>query len=89
MIIAIINIIFMWNFINSWKLISENPQHHPEKIHYPLFTHSLPKNSKSESPLSVPTLKNFQNSPTPPSPAERGKEALCFSKSSFSLYIPI
>ena len=62
MIIAIINIIFMWNFINSWKLLSENPQHHPEKIRYPFFTHSLPKNSKSASPLSVPTLKNFQNS---------------------------
>ena len=41
----------------------------PEKTHSPLFTHSHPKNSKSES---LPLFANIENFSDPP--AERGGE---------------
>ena len=65
----------MWYLINSWKLLSENPQPTPlKKIHIysPIFTHSPLKIQKIQNacpPLFLPTLKIFQ-APSPPHPAE-------------------
>ena len=59
-IIAIIYFFCLRYLINSWKLLSENPQPHPEKIHSLLFTHyPLPKKiEKCESPLFA-NIENF------------------------------
>ena len=66
-IMIMINVFcLMWYLINSWKLLSENPQPHPEKIHSPLFTHySLPpkKFQKVQAPAFLLTLKSFQATP--------------------------
>ena len=60
MTITIIYIFFfylMWCLINSWKLLSENPQ-------LPTWKNPPTKNSKSLSPPFSPILKFFQ--PPPP-----------------------
>lgn len=36
----------MWYFLNTWKFLSENPQLHPKKTPFSLFTQAPPKNSK-------------------------------------------
>ena len=60
----------MGYLINSWKLLSENPQSFPLKKSVPPFTHSPLKIQKVQVPPFLPTLKNFQ---PPPPPAERGR----------------
>ena len=63
MIIWLLVMIFylMWYLINSWKLLSENPQSPPEKIHSPS------KNSKSASvPPFLLTMKIFSTPSAPP-----------------------
>ena len=63
MIIWLLVMIFylMWYLINSWKLLSENPQPPPEKIHSPS------KNSKSASvPPFLLTMKIFSPPSAPP-----------------------
>ena len=64
-IIAAIYIFYlMWYFINSWKLVSENPQDHPppDKSHPPHFYSVPPKSSKSASyPFS--NIETFSGSP--------------------------
>ena len=57
MIIAVIFIFLSYVMFDQQLKILRSP---PEKIHSPLFTHSPPKNSKSESPSFLPTLKTFQ-----------------------------
>ena len=58
-IIAIIYMFYlMWYLISNRKLLSENPQGPPEKIHSPHFTHSSPlKFQKVQVPSFLPTLK--------------------------------
>ena len=65
MIIAIIYIFYlMWYLINSWKLLSENPQVPTEKIHSLLFTHSPPpENSKIASAPLFTNIENFLGLP--------------------------
>ena len=64
MIIAIIYIFYLMRYlINSWKLLSENPQPPPppQIKSIPPFTHSPTKNSKSARlPPILPTLNIFQ-----------------------------
>ena len=62
MVIAVIYIFFylMWCLINSSKLLSENPQAPPEKIHSLLLTHSPLKIHKVQGPLFANT-RNFQD----------------------------
>ena len=66
LIIAIIYIFFilLWYLINSWKLLSENPQPPP-----PWKNQLPPKNSRSASPSFLPTLKIFE---PPPPPCRKG-----------------
>ena len=73
MIIAIIYIFLSLRYlINSGKLLSENPQPPPEKIHYPSFLLTPPtKIQKVQVPPFLPTLNIFQPLPSPP-PAESG-----------------
>ena len=70
-------------FINSLKLLSENPQPplHRWNKSTSLFTHSPTKNSESASPPFLPTLKIFQ---TPP-PEKMGEveDTVFFSKNGF------
>ena len=56
----------IWYLINSGKLLSENPQTHPEKVHSPL------KIQKVQVTLFLTTLKMFQPPLSPPTSAERG-----------------
>ena len=67
MIIAIIYIFLSLRYlINSWKLLSENPQPPPEKIHYPSFLLTPPtKIQKVQVPPFLPTLNIFQPLPPP------------------------
>ena len=44
----------MWYLVNSWKLLSENPQAPPEKLHCPL------KTEKVQVPPFLATLKIFE-----------------------------
>ena len=65
MIIAIIYIYFyiMWYLMNSWKLLSENPQPPLEKSTPHFFLTSFPKNSKIASPLLFANIGNFLDPP--------------------------
>ena len=61
-IIAAIYIFYlMWYFINSWKLVSENPQDHPppDKSHPPIFT-QCPLKVQKVQVTPFPTSKLFQ-----------------------------
>ena len=59
----------MWYLINSWKLLSENPQPPSEKIHSPIFTHCpLPKKSETASPPVFAKIENILD----PSPLQKG-----------------
>ena len=49
----------IWYLINSGKLLSENPQAHPEKVHSPL---------KSASPPLFDNIENVSAPPPPPRP---------------------
>ena len=61
----------MWYLINSWKLLSENPQPPSEKIHSPIFTHCpLPKKSETASPPVFAKIENILD----PSPLQKGGE---------------
>ena len=67
MTIAIIYIFyFMWYLINSWKVLSENPQVPPERIHYPL---------KLEK-VQVPPFCQHWIFFSPPPSAEKGERTL-------------
>ena len=59
----------MWYLINSWKLLSENPQPPSEKMYSPIFTHCpLPKNSEI---ASSPVFAKIENVLDPP-PLQKG-----------------
>ena len=50
----------MWYLINLWKLLPENPQAPPEKIQFPLFTHSPLKIQKVQVPRFCQYWKFFR-----------------------------
>ena len=73
----------MWYLINSWKLLSENPQPPPpEKTHSPIFTHSPLKiqkiqKFKMQAPPLFANIENFSGlHPLPPPPPLQKGETL-------------
>ena len=71
-IIAVIYIFYLiWYLINSWKLLSGNPQPSPLKKFTPLLLLTPPpKNSKS---LSPPLFVNIEDFSAPPIPLQVGE----------------
>ena len=57
----------MWYLINRWKLLSENPQAHPEKIHSP-----PQKIEKVQIPLFA-NIEHFSATPPSPPPCRKGE----------------
>ena len=73
MIIAIIYIVLYYViFDQHLKITFRKSSALPEKIHSPLFTHSLPKNSKSASLPFFANTENFSGVP-----AEGGTLCMC------------